>query len=80
MSSWDPAEGATKDIYIPHFFGPGNPVLVPGFQWSGWSKSGVYDQIRVFDDQIRASQGLATAVLHSGWKSPPHPQNTFAVV
>jgi len=24
--------------------------------------------------------GLSTAVLHSGWKSPPHPQNTSAVV
>jgi hypothetical protein len=23
---------------IPHLFGPGTPVLVPGFQWSGWSK------------------------------------------
>jgi hypothetical protein len=30
-------EGASTDIYIPHLFGPGTPVLVPGFQWSGWS-------------------------------------------
>ena len=58
----------------------GTPVLVPGFQWSGWSNSGVHGQIRVHDAQIRTSQGLSTAVLHSGWKSPPHPQNTSAVV
>jgi len=36
--------------------------------------------IRICDGQIRASQGLYTAVLHSGWKLPTHPQNTFAVV
>jgi hypothetical protein len=37
-------------------------------------------KIRVFDDQIRASQGLSTVALHLGRKSPPHPQNTSAVV
>ena len=53
-------EGASTDIYIPHLFGPGPPVLVPGFQWSGWSNSGIHGQIRVRDGQIRASQGLST--------------------
>jgi hypothetical protein len=61
-------------------FGSGTPALVPGFQWSGWSNSGIHGQIRVRDAQIRTSQGLSTGVLHSGWKSPPHPQNTSAVV
>ena len=28
-------EGASTDVYIPHLFGPGTPVLVPGFQWDG---------------------------------------------
>ena len=57
-------------------FRTGTPVLVPGFQWSGWSNSGIQGQIWVCDDQIRASHGLSTVVLHSGWKSPPHPPNT----
>ena len=32
------------------------------------------------DAQSRTSQGLSTAVLHSGWKLSSHPQNTSAVV
>jgi hypothetical protein len=57
----------SKDIYIPQFFGPGTPVLVPGFQWSGWSKSGIYDQFRVFDDQIRARGGNHRLILNWQW-------------
>jgi hypothetical protein len=71
--------GGGSEQNIPHLFGPGTPVLVPGFQWSGWSKSGIHGQIRLFDGQSRASQGLSTDVLHSWWKSPLPPQNTSAM-
>ncbi len=37
-------EGASTDIYIPHLFGPGTSVFVPGFQWSGYSKSGIHER------------------------------------
>ena len=36
--------------------------------------------VRFRVSKSRASQGLFTAILHSGWKSPTHPQNTSAVV
>jgi hypothetical protein len=58
---WGPrgrTEGASADIYITHLFGPGTPLLVPGFQWSGWSNSVIHGQIRVRDGQIRASQTI----------------------
>jgi len=53
---------------------------VARFQCSGWSKSGIHGQIRLFDGQSRASQGLSTDVLHLWWKTPPPPQNTSTMV
>jgi hypothetical protein len=60
-----------------------DPVLLFWYQ----EFSGARGKIQVFMVKfgnvmvrIWALQGLSTAVLHSGWKSPPHPQNTSAVV
>jgi len=72
--------GGGSGQHISQFFGSGTPALVSGYQWSGWSNSGIHLHIRLFVVKSRASQGLSTDVLHLGWKSPPPPQNTSAVV
>ena len=61
-------------------FGSCTPVLVPEIQWSGCPNSVILLLFGLGVPKSRASQGLSTAVLYSGWKLPPHPQITCAVV
>ena len=70
---WTSGEGAAADKNISQLFGP---VLLFWFSGaSGQIQVSWSNYVRVCDDQIRASQGLSTAVLHTGWKLPPHPQS-----
>ena len=67
-----------QEQHISHLFGPGTPVLVPGFQWGGWQKSVIDGKSQIMVPKIRALHGLSTDVLYSWWMSPPPP--TSAVV
>jgi hypothetical protein len=50
----------STDIYIPHLFGPGTPVLVPIFQCSGCPNSGILLLFGLGLPKIQASQELST--------------------
>jgi hypothetical protein len=57
-----------------------DPVLLFWFQWSGFK--GVQIQVFLYCSVWGCPkfEHCNTAVLHSGWKLPPHPQNTSTVV
>jgi len=66
--------GGGSGQHILQLFGSGTPVLVPGFQRSDCSNSGIHLRCVTMVFKSQASQGLSTGVLHLWWKSPPPPK------